>query len=37
MTDLETLIKHFQDKNQVAFEKLYGICNKSIHGVVSTL
>jgi hypothetical protein len=37
MTDLETLIKQFQDKDQVAFEKLYGMCNKSIHGVISTL
>jgi RNA polymerase sigma-70 factor (ECF subfamily) len=34
MTDLETLVKQFQDKNQVAFEKLYEMYSKSIHGVV---
>lgn len=34
MTDLETLVKQFQDKNQLAFEKLYGMYSKSIHGVV---
>jgi RNA polymerase sigma-70 factor (ECF subfamily) len=34
MTDLETLVKQFQDKNEVAFEKLYNMYNKSIHGVV---
>ena len=34
MTDLETLVKQFQNKNQVAFEKLYGMYSKSIHGVV---
>ena len=34
MTDLETLVKQFQNKDQVAFEKLYGMYSKSIHGVV---
>lgn len=34
MADLETLVKQFQDKNQVAFETLYNMYNKSIHGVV---
>ena len=34
MADLETLVKKFQDKDQVAFEKLYGMYSKSIHGVV---
>ena len=34
MTDLETLVVQFQKKNQVAFEKLYGMYNRAIHGVV---
>lgn len=34
MTNLETLVKQFQDKNQLAFETLYGMYSKSIHGVV---
>jgi RNA polymerase sigma-70 factor (ECF subfamily) len=34
MTDLETLVKQFQNKDQVAFEKLYNMYSKSIHGVV---
>lgn len=34
MTDLETLVKQFQNKDQVAFKRLYGMYNKSIHGVV---
>ncbi|MFP4845673.1 RNA polymerase sigma factor [Winogradskyella sp. PE311] len=34
MTDLETLVQQFQDKNQVAFEKLYNMYSKSIHGIV---
>ncbi|WP_296383047.1 sigma-70 family RNA polymerase sigma factor [Winogradskyella sp.] len=34
MTDLETLVKQFQNKDQVAFEKLYDMYSKSIHGVV---
>ncbi|WP_179339653.1 RNA polymerase sigma factor [Winogradskyella ludwigii] len=32
--ELELLVKQFQDKNHVAFEKLYGMYSKSIHGVV---
>ncbi|MBF8149382.1 sigma-70 family RNA polymerase sigma factor [Winogradskyella sp. F6397] len=32
--ELELLVKQFQDKNHVAFEKLYGMYHKSIHGVV---
>jgi RNA polymerase sigma-70 factor (ECF subfamily) len=34
MTDLEILVKQFQEKNQVAFEKLYNMYSRSIHGVV---
>ena len=34
MTDLEILVKQFQEKNQVAFEKLYNMYSHSIHGVV---
>ncbi|NRD19694.1 sigma-70 family RNA polymerase sigma factor [Winogradskyella eckloniae] len=34
MADLDTLVNQFQNKNQVAFEKLYSMYNKSIHGVV---
>ena len=34
MTDLETLVRQFQNKNQVAFKKLYDMYSKSIHGVV---
>jgi RNA polymerase sigma-70 factor (ECF subfamily) len=34
MTDLETLVQQFQNKNQVAFEKLYNMYSNSIHGVV---
>ena len=34
MTDLDLLVNQFQDKNQVAFEKLYDMYSKSIHGVV---
>lgn len=34
MANLETLVSQFQDKNQAAFETLYGMYNKSIHGVV---
>jgi len=34
MTDLKTLVKQFQNKDQVAFEKLYNMYSKSIHGVV---
>mgnify|MGYP000173499784 CR=1 FL=1 len=34
MVNLETLVKQFQNKDQVAFEKLYGMYSKSIHGVV---
>ncbi|WP_299130617.1 sigma-70 family RNA polymerase sigma factor [uncultured Winogradskyella sp.] len=32
--DLETLVKEFQNKDQVAFEKLYNMYGDSIHGVV---
>lgn len=34
MTDLDTLVAQFQNKNQLAFEKLYTMYNRSIHGVV---
>ena len=34
MTNLETLVRQFQKKNLSAFEALYGMYNKSIHGVV---
>ncbi len=34
MIDLETLVKEFQNKDQVAFEKLYNMYGDSIHGVV---
>ncbi|MDN3492278.1 RNA polymerase sigma factor [Winogradskyella bathintestinalis] len=34
MTDLDTLVMQFQNKNQVAFKKLYDMYSKSIHGVV---
>lgn len=34
MTDLETLVRQFQEKNHNAFEKLYTMYSKSIHGVV---
>ncbi len=34
MVDLDTLVKQFQNKDQVAFNKLYGMYSKSIHGVV---
>ncbi|MBC3847190.1 sigma-70 family RNA polymerase sigma factor [Winogradskyella echinorum] len=34
MTDLDTLVVQFQNKNQVAFKKLYDMYSKSIHGVV---
>ncbi|MFC0605088.1 RNA polymerase sigma factor [Winogradskyella pulchriflava] len=34
MADLDTLVVQFQNKDQVAFEKLYGMYSKSIHGVV---
>lgn len=34
MTDLETLVRQFQNKNQVAFKKLYDMYSQSIHGVV---
>ncbi|EPR72120.1 RNA polymerase sigma-70 factor [Winogradskyella psychrotolerans RS-3] len=32
--ELELLVKQFQDKNHAAFETLYGMYHKSIHGVV---
>ncbi|SDH23937.1 RNA polymerase sigma factor [Winogradskyella thalassocola] len=32
--ELEVLVKQFQDKNHAAFETLYGMYSKSIHGVV---
>lgn len=34
MTDLDTLVQQFQNKDQLAFEKLYGMYGNSIHGVV---
>ena len=34
MDNLETLVRQFQNKDQVAFEKLYNMYSKSIHGVV---
>ncbi|WP_299100621.1 sigma-70 family RNA polymerase sigma factor [uncultured Winogradskyella sp.] len=34
MADLDILVNQFQNKNQVAFKKLYGMYSKSIHGVV---
>ena len=34
MIDLETLVKQFQNKDEVAFEKLYTMYSNSIHGVV---
>ena len=34
MTDLDVLVNQFQDKNEVAFRKLYDMYSKSIHGVV---
>ena len=32
--ELELLVKQFQEKNHLAFEKLYNMYSKSIHGVV---
>ncbi|MGJ8550285.1 RNA polymerase sigma factor [Winogradskyella wichelsiae] len=32
--ELELLVKQFQNKNHIAFEKLYEMYSKSIHGVV---
>jgi len=32
--ELELLVKQFQNKNHIAFEKLYDMYSKSIHGVV---
>jgi RNA polymerase sigma-70 factor (ECF subfamily) len=34
MMNLDKLVNQFQAKDQVAFEKLYGMYSKSIHGVV---
>lgn len=34
MADLDTLVSQFQNKNEVAFQKLYGMYSDSIHGVV---
>ena len=34
MIDLDLLVRKFQDKDQGAFETLYGMYSKSIHGVV---
>jgi RNA polymerase sigma-70 factor (ECF subfamily) len=34
MTDLDTLVQQFQNKDQLAFEKLYNMYGNSIHGVV---
>ncbi|RZN83065.1 MAG: sigma-70 family RNA polymerase sigma factor [Winogradskyella sp.] len=34
MTDLDTLVKQFQQKDINAFEKLYAMYSNSIHGVV---
>ncbi|RNC86935.1 MAG: sigma-70 family RNA polymerase sigma factor [Winogradskyella sp.] len=34
MADLDTLVKRFQQKDIDAFEKLYNMYSKSIHGVV---
>lgn len=34
MINIDPLVEQFQDKNQIAFEKLYNMYSKSIHGVV---
>ena len=34
MINIDLLVEQFQDKNQIAFEKLYDMYSKSIHGVV---
>ncbi len=34
MVDIDTLVKQFQNRDQVAFKQLYGMYSKSIHGVV---
>lgn len=34
MVDIDNLVKQFQDQNHSAFEKLYNMYSRSIHGVV---